>query len=92
MTEQVVMAKLENTRVAPCSVGWCPHEKDCIAFVYGRGPLYVWNYNTSAGLSMHKEAQNFNFDVCQFRWHPKKMGKVAFGHIDGTVSVFCPGK
>lgn len=26
-----------------------------------------------------------------FRWHTQKKGKVAFGHIDGSLSIFQPG-
>lgn len=89
---QKAVAKLENTKGVPCSMGWCFHEKDCIAFVYGRGPLLLWNYcGDGTSLSAHTQATNFMSDVCQFRWHHKKMGKLAFGHMDGSISFFCPG-
>ena len=92
--EQTVVARLENTRGAPVSIGWCPHDKDVVAFVYGRGPLYLWNHTSTqtGAMSMHKEAQGFSVEICQFRWHPKKTGKIAFGHVDGGISYICPGK
>ena len=92
VAEQQVVARLNHTRVAPSSVGWCLHEKDCVSFAYGKGPLFMWSYNTAGNVSLHKDAQNFMSDICQFRWHPKKTGKLAFGHNDGSVSLFCPGK
>ncbi len=93
IANQHVIARFENTRGTPSSVAWCPHEKDCVSFVYGRGPLFLWNHTAQGGgLSTHKDAQTFSSDICQFRWHWKKMGKIVFGHIDGSVSIFCPGK
>ncbi len=67
VSEQVVVARLDNTRLSPRGVAWCPHERDCLAFIYGRGPLYVWNFSAGHGLSLHKEAQTFNSDVTLFR-------------------------
>ncbi len=68
VAEQQIVSRLDNTRIAPCSVGWCPHDRDCLAFIYGRGPLYVWSYSAgAAGLTLHKEAQNFISDVTKFR-------------------------
>ena len=93
IAEQHVIARLENTRSAPMAIGWCPHEKESIAFVYGKGPLFQWNHAASgAGLSTHKDAQNFNSNDSQFQWHAKKMGKIVFGHKDGSISLFSPGK
>lgn len=40
---------------------------------------------------MHKEAHSFLSDICLFRWHPLKKGKVVFGHTDGSLSIFQPG-
>ncbi|CAH1777058.1 unnamed protein product [Owenia fusiformis] len=81
-----------TTKTTPNSVGWCLHERDCVSFVCGRGPLCMWNYGTGGGLTFHKEAQNFLSDICQFRWHHKKLGKLAFGHTDGSLSLFNPGQ
>ena len=93
MNTERVIARLENIRGVPSSISWCPHEKDILAFIFGRGPLFLWNHTSQpSALSQHKEAHNFNSDVCQFRWHPKKMGKIVFGHKDGSISIFCPGK
>lgn len=41
---------------------------------------------------MHREAHSFLSDISLFRWHPKKKGKVIFGHTDGSLSIFQPGK
>ena len=89
--EQRVLAKLDSLKSPPSSLGWCPHDKDCIAFVYGKGPLFLWNYVTKVPVSIHEDAQGFSSDICQFRWHHKKMGKLVFGHSDGSISILCTG-
>ncbi|XP_070554435.1 WD repeat-containing protein 17-like isoform X2 [Ptychodera flava] len=92
VAEQRVVANLENTKQTPSCLGWCMHERDAIAFIYARGPLCIWNFGQNGGLTTHKEASNFISDVCQFRWHHRKIGKMAFGHVDGTLSIFTPGQ
>ncbi|XP_077983757.1 WD repeat-containing protein 17-like [Glandiceps talaboti] len=92
VAEQKVLANLENTKQTPSCLGWCLHERDAIAFIYARGPLCIWNFSQSGGLTTHKEACSFMSDVCQFRWHHRKIGKMAFGHVDGTLSIFTPGQ
>ena len=92
VSEQRVIACLGNIKGAPASIGWCPHEKDCLSFVYVRGPLYLWNYTSNGAMSTHKEASGFSSEICLFRWHQKKIGKLAFGHSDGSISLFCPGE
>ncbi|XP_067662961.1 WD repeat-containing protein 17-like [Haliotis asinina] len=87
ISEQKVVSLLSNTKEAPCSVGWCPYDTDIISFISSRGPMYSWNYKLDNGVTVVKEAQSFNSDVCQLRWHPKSLGKVVFGHVDGSISV-----
>ncbi|XP_074650106.1 WD repeat-containing protein 17-like [Tubulanus polymorphus] len=91
VAEQRAVAKLDNLKSIPSSVGWCPHERECIAFISQRGPLLLWNYS-HGGITQHKHAQNFLSEVCQFRWHHRKMGKIAFGHMDGSISMCCTGQ
>ena len=91
VAEQKVVTSMKNMKSPACSLGWALHEKECVSFTSGKGPLCLWNYKIQNGLTVHKEAQNFMSDICQFRWHHKKVGKVAFGHLDGSVSLFCPG-
>ena len=63
-----------------------------MAFVSQRGPLYIWVYGgPDPGLTVHKEAHSFLSDICLFRWHPTKKGKLVFGHTDGSLSIFQPG-
>lgn len=63
-----------------------------MAFVSLRGPLYIWVYGgTDPGVTVHKEAHSFLSDICLFRWHPNKKGKLVFGHTDGSLSIFQPG-
>ncbi|XP_064637319.1 WD repeat-containing protein 17-like isoform X2 [Lineus longissimus] len=93
ISEQKVITKLDNMKSAPCSIGWCYHERESVGFVSGRGPLYIWNHIPGGAVTVfHKDTHNFLSDVCQFRWHQRRLGKVAFGHMDGTLSVFMQGQ
>ena len=86
------MAKLTSAKVAPTSLNWCPTENNLVTFISGRGPLYMWNYSAGTTITVQRDAQSFMSDVCQFRWHPKKAGKLAFGHSEGSISLFNPGE
>ncbi|MBN3284063.1 WDR17 protein, partial [Polyodon spathula] len=92
VAEQKVVAKLDNTKGIPASLSWCWSSGDAVAFVSQRGPLYIWTTSgPDSGVVVHKEAHSFLSDISLFRWHPKKKGKIAFGHTDGSLSVFQPG-
>lgn len=86
-----MMPPLAPTGV-PTSVSWCLNSSDGVAFVSQRGPLYIWAYGgADPGVTVHKEAHSFLSDICLFRWHPSKTGKLVFGHTDGSLSIFQPG-
>ncbi|XP_044143475.1 WD repeat-containing protein 17 isoform X3 [Bufo gargarizans] len=92
VAEQKVVARLDNTKGMPASLSWCWNSADAVAFVSHRGPLYIWTVSgPDSGVAVHKEAHSFLSDICLFRWHPKKKGKVVFGHTDGSLSIFQPG-
>ncbi|NWY04358.1 WDR17 protein, partial [Nothoprocta ornata] len=92
IAEQKVIARLDNTKGIPASLSWCWNAGDSVAFVSHRGPLYIWTISgPDSGVTVHKDAHSFLSDICLFRWHPKKKGKVVFGHTDGSLSVFQPG-
>ncbi|XP_048365468.1 WD repeat-containing protein 17 isoform X3 [Sphaerodactylus townsendi] len=92
VTEQKVVAKLDSTKGIPASLSWCWNASDSVAFVSHRGPLYIWTISgPDGGVTVHKDAHSFLSDICLFRWHPKKKGKVVFGHTDGSLSIFQPG-
>ncbi|XP_042664033.1 WD repeat-containing protein 17 isoform X1 [Tyto alba] len=92
VTEQKIVAKLDNTKGIPASLSWCWNAGDAVAFVSHRGPLYIWTISgPDSGLTVHREAHSFLSDISLFRWHPKKKGKVVFGHTDGSLSIFQPG-
>ncbi|KAF0037923.1 hypothetical protein F2P81_010797 [Scophthalmus maximus] len=92
VAEQKAVARLDNTKGVPTSVSWCWNSADGVAFVSQRGPLYIWVYaGRDSGLTVHKEAHSFLSDICLFRWHPTKRGKLVFGHTDGSMSIFQPG-
>lgn len=77
----------------PASLGWCWNAGDAVAFVSHRGPLYIWTISgPDSGVTLHREAHSFLSDINLFRWHPKKKGKVVFGHTDGSLSIFQSGK
>ncbi|KAG9479908.1 hypothetical protein GDO78_011761 [Eleutherodactylus coqui] len=92
VAEQKVVARLDNTKGMPASLSWCWNSGDAVAFVSHRGPLYIWTISgLDSGVAVHKEAHSFLSDICLFRWHPRKKGKVVFGHTDGSLSIFQPG-
>lgn len=95
VSHQKVIATLENIKSAPIiSIGWCPHDPNSIAYICGRGPMYIWNYTSADGgvLSKHLESMTFFSEVCQFRWNQRKIGKLVLGHNDGSISVISPGQ
>ncbi|XP_069349400.1 WD repeat-containing protein 17 isoform X2 [Eulemur rufifrons] len=92
VAEQKVIAKLDSQKGIPASLSWCWNAGDAVAFVSHRGPLFIWTISgPDSGVTVHKEAHSFLSDVCLFRWHTQKKGKVVFGHIDGSLSIFQPG-
>ncbi|XP_060780872.1 WD repeat-containing protein 17 isoform X1 [Neoarius graeffei] len=92
VAEQKAVARLDNTKGIPASISWCWNTGDSVAFVSHRGPLYVWSISgPDSGVTVHKDAHSFLSDICVFRWHPVKKGKVVFGHTDGSLSIFQPG-
>ncbi|OWK00266.1 hypothetical protein Celaphus_00019228, partial [Cervus elaphus hippelaphus] len=92
VAEQKVIAKLDNTKGTPASLSWCWNAGDAVAFASHRGPLFIWTISgPDSGVTVHKDAHSFLSDICIFRWHTQKKGKVAFGHIDGSLSIFQPG-
>uniref|UniRef100_A0A8C1XVU9 WD repeat domain 17 n=1 Tax=Cyprinus carpio TaxID=7962 RepID=A0A8C1XVU9_CYPCA len=92
VAEQKAVTRLDNTKGIPASLSWCWNAGDSIAFVSHRGPLYIWTTSgPDLGVTVHKEAHSFLSDICLFRWHPQKKGKVVFGHTDGSLSIFQPG-
>uniref|UniRef100_A0A3B3ZTQ0 Uncharacterized protein n=1 Tax=Periophthalmus magnuspinnatus TaxID=409849 RepID=A0A3B3ZTQ0_9GOBI len=92
VAEQKAVARLDNTKGVPASVSWCWNCSEGVAFVSRRSPLYIWVYGgPDPGVTVHKEAHSFLSDICLFRWHPTKRGKLVFGHTDGSLSIFQPG-
>ena len=92
ISEQRVIYRLKEIKEAPICVEWCPHEKDVVSFVYGCGPLFIWNCGVSQEVTSLKETFNFYSEITQFSWNQKRTGKVAFGHKDGSLSFVEPGK
>uniref|UniRef100_A0A8C1DLH8 WD repeat domain 17 n=1 Tax=Cyprinus carpio carpio TaxID=630221 RepID=A0A8C1DLH8_CYPCA len=91
VAEQKAVTRLDNTKGIPASLSWCWNAGDSVAFVSHRGPLYIWTISgPDSGVTVHKEAHSFLSDICLFRWHPLKKGKVIFGHTDGSLSIFQP--
>ncbi|CAO2612145.1 WD repeat-containing protein 17 [Lemmus lemmus] len=92
VAEQKAIAKLDNIKGTPACLGWCWNTDDAVAFVSQKGPLLIWTISgPDSGVSVHKEAHSFVSDICIFRWNTQKKGKVVFGHIDGSISIFQPG-
>ncbi|KAM7111640.1 WD repeat-containing protein 17 isoform 2-T2 [Molossus nigricans] len=92
VAEQKVIAKLNNAKGTPTSLSWCWDAGGAVAFAPRRGPLFIWTISgPDSGVTVHRDAHSFMSDVCTFRWHTQKKGKVAFGHMDGSLSIFQPG-
>ncbi|XP_030672203.1 WD repeat-containing protein 17 isoform X5 [Nomascus leucogenys] len=92
VAEQKVIAKLDSTKGIPACLSWCWNAENVVAFVSHRGPLFIWTISgPDSGVTVHKDAHSFLSDICIFRWHTHKKGKVVFGHIDGSLSIFHPG-
>ena len=92
ISEQRVIYRLKEIKETPVCVEWCPHEKDVISFVYGCGPLFMWNCGVNQEVTSHKETFNFYSEITQFSWNHNRIGKIAFGHKDGSLSLLIPGK
>uniref|UniRef100_A0A8C4Q4P6 Uncharacterized protein n=1 Tax=Eptatretus burgeri TaxID=7764 RepID=A0A8C4Q4P6_EPTBU len=77
----------------PSFLSWCPDCSDTVTFTSPSGPLYLWTVSeTESNVVPHHEAHNFLSEVCLFRWHPQNNGRVVFGHSDGSISIFQPGR
>ena len=71
----------------PASVGWHPTAKSIFGFICGRGPLQLVDIEESDGTSRALEATMFLSDVSHFSWNYQHSGKLAFGHVDGSISI-----
>uniref|UniRef100_A0A8C2PNK3 WD repeat domain 17 n=1 Tax=Cyprinus carpio TaxID=7962 RepID=A0A8C2PNK3_CYPCA len=87
VAEQKAVTRLDNTK----GTGSSTLTVVIALRSYRSGPLYIWTTSgPDLGVTVHKEAHSFLSDICLFRWHPQKKGKVVFGHTDGSLSIFQP--
>ncbi len=92
ISDQRVTSRLKQIKEVPICIEWCPHEKDVLSYTYGPGPLYIWNSGQNLDITSHKDTFSFYSDVTQFTWNQKRIGKVVFGHKDGSLSFLNPGQ
>lgn len=98
VANQCVVSTLDNCcgGCAPCSIAWGSQDNNSIMFIGGRGPLVIWSRKEDSGripgISSHTEARGFSSDVCLMRCHPSHPDQIALGHVDGSISLFVPGK
>lgn len=86
--KQSLVASYTNLKGAiPASVGWHPTEKSMFGFICGRGPLQLVDIDESDETSRTLEATIFLSDVSHFCWNYRHSGKLAFGHVDGSISI-----
>uniref|UniRef100_A0A8C4Q599 Uncharacterized protein n=1 Tax=Eptatretus burgeri TaxID=7764 RepID=A0A8C4Q599_EPTBU len=91
--ERKVVSRLKLIEDTPSFLSWCPDCSDTVTFTSPSGPLYLWTVSeTESNVVPHHEAHNFLSEVCLFRWHPQNNGRVVFGHSDGSISIFQPGR
>lgn len=89
--KQNLVASFTTFKGVPVSVGWHPKEKCTIGFICGRGPMQVVNIDSDA-TSRPVEATQFLSDVSHFCWNYQHSGKLAFGHVDGSISILWTGQ
>ncbi|XP_028402254.1 WD repeat-containing protein 17-like [Dendronephthya gigantea] len=85
---QKLVASFTNLKGAiPASLGWHPTEASTFGFICGRGPLQLLDAEESDGRTRAVEATIFLSDVSHFSWNYKHSRKLAFGHVDGSISI-----
>lgn len=85
--------RIELVPGTPACLSWCWNSGDAVAFSSRRGPLFVWVISgPESGVTVHRDAHSFLSDISVFRWHTQKKGKIAFGHMDGSLSILQPGE
>ncbi|XP_076467583.1 LOW QUALITY PROTEIN: WD repeat-containing protein 17-like [Babylonia areolata] len=88
ISQQRSLAVLQSgIKEVPTCIRWSHHDNTCLAFISGRGPLYLWQHTEKQAPSIVKDSQNFSTNITMFRWHPKKQGMIVFGHYDGSISI-----
>ena len=94
VVKQTTVAVHENLKAMPVTIGWgALHSVFNVSFIYGRGPLFLWNYQNLSSLTVSSvKDSTFSSDVTCFKWHSKKTEKLAFGHKDGSISLSTVGK
>ena len=98
VAEQQVAATviLSEGLAVPCSIAWGMPNPSGVAFIGKRGPLMMWfstdEFDQNRSTVTHSEIRGFSSDVCQMRCHPQQRDRVALGHMDGSISIFAPGK
>ncbi|KAK9398983.1 WD repeat-containing protein 17-like [Crotalus adamanteus] len=67
------------------AISWCPHNQDLFASASAENLVIIWN------VAEQKIAAKLHNTKGIPAWHPKRKGKVVFGHTDGSLSLFQPG-
>lgn len=98
VAEQRVVSSitLSDGAPVPCSVAWGIPNPSGVAFIGKRGPLMMWFSADESDqhriVAAHSEIRGFSADICQMRCHARQRDRVALGHVDGSISIFAPGK
>uniref|UniRef100_T1JBR5 WD repeat-containing protein 55 homolog n=1 Tax=Strigamia maritima TaxID=126957 RepID=T1JBR5_STRMM len=88
VSKRKLLAVLETHRNPPTLLSWCFDDKDTLAYIDGRGPMFTWCYtNTSNQPIGAKDWTQFNWIATVMKWHPIISGKVVFGHSNGSLSL-----
>lgn len=86
--KQSLVASFTNLKGAiPASIGWHPKERSAFGFICGRGPLQLMDTEDEERISVEVDATVFLSDVSHFSWNCQHSGKLAFGHVDGSISI-----
>lgn len=92
IAEEKSVAQLDVTTGTPLSLGWGLPDKNSVMFICSHGPLYVWTFTCGQSVVAHRDVQSFSAEICQFRCHPMDPGKIAIGHVNGSISFLSPGE
>lgn len=89
--KQKLVASFTYLKAVPASLGWHPTEQSTIGFICGRGPMQTLNFE-SDGTTKPIDATIFLSDVSHFCWNYQQCSKLAFGHVDGSISILWTGQ
>ncbi|WAQ98157.1 WDR17-like protein [Mya arenaria] len=91
VSKQRPLAVYKNTKFPPIALDWNFLHGEALTFIGARSSLFLWHYISPDQISSLKDSGKYSSDVLCFKWHPKLLEKVVFGHRDGSISFSTSG-